>query len=450
MATAAWGLAGRTAGEVLAAWLHAGAGEFLRGLRLYRESGSDAGEAAPAALRMRRSARRVAGALHTYRALTDTGWADPLQAELTWLATVLAREHACAQRLDRLGSALHRLSGAEAPGAATAGGTGTAENTAAGHGAGADHGTAAGPGTPAALDGATAPDAGAAPYGGTSRDTAPPAAAPSVPPSGPLTAPLPAPLPAPNGAADGDADGAGHPRVVPQRRDSASPRSALTMGAARAGALLERRLTLARTRAHSAALQALGSSRFHALVDAMALLASDAPLNPATAGQPAQEVLPPPAEEAFGRLAGAVAALPLGRATQPYNAEALSHALAATASADAPPAAERQDAHWHHVRLLVRHVRYARESLDRAGAYELPPPPDSPLAASLLGADEALRRHRDAAEAAAEAAAAARTPRIAPATAYALGVLHADQRHDVEAARLAFGRAWQRVTATGW
>ncbi|NGN70339.1 metal-binding protein, partial [Streptomyces sp. A7024] len=53
-----------------------------------------------------------------------------------------------------------------------------------------------------------------------------------------------------------------------------------------------------------------------------------------------------------------------------------------------------------------------------------------------------LDRHRDAAEAAAAAAAAAQTPRIAPATAYALGVLHADQRHEVEAARFAFGRLW--------
>ncbi|NEB76815.1 metal-binding protein, partial [Streptomyces sp. SID14478] len=42
------------------------------------------------------------------------------------------------------------------------------------------------------------------------------------------------------------------------------------------------------------------------------------------------------------------------------------------------------------------------------------------------------------------AAHAARTPRIAPATAYALGVLHADQRHQVEAARNAFRQAWQR------
>ncbi|NUP44179.1 MAG: hypothetical protein HOY76_45930, partial [Streptomyces sp.] len=59
-----------------------------------------------------------------------------------------------------------------------------------------------------------------------------------------------------------------------------------------------------------------------------------------------------------------------------------------------------------------------------------------------------LERHRDAAEAAAASAAAARTPRIAPATAYALGVLHADQRHEVEAARFAFGRIWQRIAAS--
>lgn len=62
----------------------------------------------------------------------------------------------------------------------------------------------------------------------------------------------------------------------------------------------------------------------------------------------------------------------------------------------------------------------------------------------LLTAGEALDRHRDASEASAAAAAAARTPRIAPATAYALGVLHADQRHEVEAARFAFQQCWQK------
>ncbi|MEV6786927.1 metal-binding protein, partial [Streptomyces sp. NPDC051098] len=60
---------------------------------------------------------------------------------------------------------------------------------------------------------------------------------------------------------------------------------------------------------------------------------------------------------------------------------------------------------------------------------------------------QVLARHRAAAEAAAAAAAAARTPRIAPATAYALGVLHADQRHEVEAARFAFQEVWRTTTA---
>ncbi|KOG59058.1 hypothetical protein ADK38_42710, partial [Streptomyces varsoviensis] len=56
--------------------------------------------------------------------------------------------------------------------------------------------------------------------------------------------------------------------------------------------------------------------------------------------------------------------LPLGLAGHPYNAEALVHGLAATETADAPPAAERQDAPWHHVRELVRLRRYAQEVLD--------------------------------------------------------------------------------------
>ncbi|MCC5032725.1 CHAD domain-containing protein [Streptomyces sp. WAC 00631] len=115
------GLTDRTAGEVLAAYLHAQAAEFLRSLRLHRESGSDAEEAVEALLQMRRSARRIGGALHTYRALTDTGWADPLSAELTWLSTTLAREHGYAERLERLRGALQRLSGgAQGTGAGTA------------------------------------------------------------------------------------------------------------------------------------------------------------------------------------------------------------------------------------------------------------------------------------------------------------------------------------------
>lgn len=87
------------------------------------------------------------------------------------------------------------------------------------------------------------------------------------------------------------------------------------------------------------------------------------------------------------------------------------------------------DGLWHEVRRLLRVHRYAREALGEDVA--------RPAAAG-----EALDRHRDAAEAATASATAARTPRIAPATAYALGVLHADQRHEVEAARLAFQHLW--------
>ncbi|MFG3347288.1 CHAD domain-containing protein [Streptomyces sp. NPDC048018] len=211
---------------------------------------------------------------------------------------------------------------------------------------------------------------------------------------------------------------------VPAARGTESSSRGLTVGAARAGALLDRQLTLARTRAHSAALQALGSSRFHAVADSVALLASEVPLGPAGSAR-AVEVLDAPAAVVEHRLLDAVAALPLARAAHPYNAEAL--ALAA---------GEAQDSPWHQTRGLLRLHRYAGEVLHGGE-------PD-PV---LYEAGRALDRHRDAAEAAAAAAAAARTPRIAPATAYALGVLHADQRHEVEAARFAFQRAWARATA---
>ncbi|MFI1177057.1 CHAD domain-containing protein [Streptomyces melanogenes] len=216
----------------------------------------------------------------------------------------------------------------------------------------------------------------------------------------------------------------GSPQVPAPRGESAA--GALAVGAARAGALLDRQLTLARTRAHSAALQALGSSRFHAVADSVALLASEVPLSSSAAAY-AVEVLPPAAQLAEQRLVEAVAALPLARAAHPYNAEALVQS------------GEAQDAPWHQVRLLLRLHRYAQEALHTGLPYE-----DDER---LLRAGRALDRHRDASEAAAAAAAAARTPRIAPATAYALGVLHADQRHEVEAARFAFQQIWQPMAA---
>ncbi|MEU0956723.1 CHAD domain-containing protein [Streptomyces niveus] len=229
----------------------------------------------------------------------------------------------------------------------------------------------------------------------------------------------------------GPVPGSGSVPTARNGEGSAAGAGALTVGASRAGALLERQLTLARTRSHSAALQALGSSRFHAVADAVAVLASEVPLAP-VAGAPAAEILTAPRTAAERRLLDAVSALPLARAAHPYNAEALVHGLAT------PSDGETQDAPWHQVRLLLRLHRYAQEVRQGSGS------PDPVLAE----AGRALDRHRDAAEAAAAAANAARTPRIAPATAYALGVLHADQRLEVEAARYEFQRIWQRTAVT--
>ncbi|MFF4837191.1 CHAD domain-containing protein [Streptomyces sp. NPDC001315] len=353
--------AGPVTGDALARYLRSQATEFLRALRLHRETGGSGGApgraqprpgdngaegSADAALALRQSARRISGSLHTYRPLLDPAWAEDIRPELAWLSGTLALEHAYEARLARLLLALHRLSGAAVFPAQTVG---------------------------------TAP-------AGT--------AGPDAPPS------------------------------------DATERGNLTVGAAKAGALLERQLTLARTRAHSTALQALGSSRFHAVADKLAVLASDVPL---TLTAPTTD-LRPLAAAAEERLTDAVTTLPLVTAGHPYNAEALIHGL----SPD--PAPHPQDGPWHQVRLLLRLHRYAREVLAPHGG--------SPLHVRVLSAGQALNRHRDASEAAAAAAQAARTPRIAPATAYALGVLHADQRHEVEAARFAFQQAWQKQTVT--
>ncbi|MFI5978131.1 CHAD domain-containing protein [Streptomyces sp. NPDC051452] len=356
--------------QALEGYLRAQATEFLRALRLHRVTGgSSAGGAdgaVDAARALRRSARRISGSLHTFRPLLDPGWAEEMRPELAWLSGTLGLEHAYESRLERLLLALHRLSGAAVfpAQAVTAAAVAAADPGAAGRAGGA----------------APIPPRAASDHGG-----------------GP---PVPAPAP---------------------------ERGNLTVGAAKAGALLERQLTLARTRAHSTALQALGSARFHAVADKVAVLASEVPLTPAAATTDPS----PLAAAARERLTDAVAALPLVTAGHPYNAEALVHGLSPG------PSPHPQDGPWHQVRLLLRLHRYAREALHADGA---------PLDVRLVAAAQALDRHRDAAEAAGAAAQAARTPRIAPATAYALGVLHADQRHEVEAARFAFQRAWQKQT----
>ncbi|MFG2604189.1 CHAD domain-containing protein [Streptomyces sp. NPDC048514] len=382
-------------GDALAAYLRAQATEFLRALRLHRETGGapvgGAEETVDAARALRRSARRISGSLHTFRPLLDSDWSEEMRPELAWLSGTLGLEHAYEARLERLLLALHRLSGSTALPAQTV--------------------TAVAVAPVDAVAGTRA--AGSARPGGSTGTARPAALAPESA-GGPVAA------------------GPARPTPVPERGN-------LTVGAAKAGALLERQLTLARTRAHSTALQALGSSRFHAVADKVAVLASEVPLTP-TAPATGLRSLAAAAQE---RLTDAVAALPLITAGHPYNAEALVHGL----SPD--PSPHPQDGPWHQVRLLLRLHRYAREVLSaEAGASPLErrtfarPPVD----VRLLAAGRALNRHRDASEAAAAAAQAARTPRIAPATAYALGVLHADQRHEVEAARFAFQQAWQQQT----
>jgi hypothetical protein len=451
--------AGPVPADALAGYLRAQATEFLRALRLHRETGAGgaASEASVEAARaLRRAARRVSASLHTFQPVLDPDWSEAMRPELAWVSGTLALEHAYASRLERLLLALHRLSGVTAfapPGPGTAGPRGGAPRTAAGppgvavRTAGPVTLTAAATsGPPRNPTGHPAPASG----GVAGPDDA------TAGPSGPTgTAPAPASRTATRRATDGTAGTApgaatgtaGAARTAAgvsaaaHRAAGSSPapgaatatapapdRGSLTVGAAKAGALLDRQLTLARTRAHSTALQALGSSRFHGIADRVAVLASEVPLSPAAAGAD----LRPLAEAARERLADAVAALPLLTAGSPYNAEALVHGL----SPD--PAPHPQDAPWHQVRLLLRLHRYAREVLHAQGGE------DAYGDVRLLAAGEALDRHRDASEAAAAAAQAARTPRIAPATAYALGVLHADQRHEVEAARYAFQRSWQR------
>jgi hypothetical protein len=417
-------LAGRSAGEVLTQYLQGEATTFLRALTLREADSGPTENGAEAGRLLSRAARRIAAALHTYGSLTDPAWAEPLSAELGWLSTTLACEHEYAARLDRLLTALNRLAD---PG----------EEAGWGHAYGDYINPNAGTSVlllPAGLTPRSARRDGRSPRsetshsvgegrGATARTTGTPptvthiAASAQDPDPGVTAGP-------PNNPATPEAVAGRGQGVGAARAGGTGP---LAVGAARAGALLDRQLTLARTRAHSAALQAMGSSRFHAVADAVAMLASEVALAPAAAA-PAPLTLPQLTQQAHARLAEAAAGLPLARSVQAYSSEALRSALGAETGA------VRQDAPWERTRILVRIGRYALELCPYEDA--------DAVSARLVSTDRLLERHREAAEAAAAVAAAARTPRIVPATAYALGVLHADQRHEVESARFAFARLW--------
>jgi len=342
--------AATTAGEVLSGFLTAQAGAFLRALpQAVGEAGSRPGAlpagtagavAAAGTEDLLRSVRRIGGALHTFGAAFEPGWAEETRTELRWLLNLLAQEPAFLRRSARLLAALDSLS-----------------------------------------------------------ETDP----------------------------DGPGMLAGH------------------TGAPKARALLERQLTLARTRAHTALLQELRSARLHALADRMTLLASDVPLQEGRSA-----ALLPQAAAALAALATGAQRLPLGRAATPYGGEGLHRlgavppareaepARAVEAEADAALAAD--DAPWHRVRILVKRARYALEVCG-SPAEEI---------GELDALDRTLDRHQEAADAAVTVATAARTPRITPATAYVLGVVHADQRLEVEAARYAFGHQWPNLPHHGW
>ncbi|GAA1227866.1 CHAD domain-containing protein [Kitasatospora nipponensis] len=229
-------------------------------------------------------------------------------------------------------------------------------------------------------------------------------------------------------------------------------------GAPKARALLDRQLTLARTRAHSTVLQELRSARLHALADRMTLLVGEAPLLDSATAR-AGEVLPPQGAGAFAELAATVQLLPLQRAASAYQGDAL-HRLAGgpgraggtpggsvpaqgrpvgagASGGDADSVLATDDAPWQRTRILVKRARYALEVCGRPGG-------------ELQALDTVLDRHQEAADAAVTVATAARTPRITPATAYVLGVVHADQRLEVEAARYAFGHLWPNLPHHGW
>ncbi|MEY9846278.1 CHAD domain-containing protein [Streptacidiphilus sp. MAP5-3] len=211
-------------------------------------------------------------------------------------------------------------------------------------------------------------------------------------------------------------------------------------GAPKARAMLDRQLTLARSRSHTAALQELGSARFHSLADRMTLLVSDLPLRAPAESRPPEQLL-----AYAGRMGEAleltVSRLPLDRAAQPYNGDAL-HRVPVAAD---PLQAAHEDVSWTRVGAAVRYARYALEVCRPL----LGGRADEPLA-GLVQLAAHLDQQQEAADAAEAAALAARTPRITPATAYVLGVVHADQRLEVEAARHAFSRSWPDFTSSGW
>lgn len=113
-----------TAGEVISRYLTEQAGNFLRALpQAVGEAGARPGALpslnSPAGsggtLELLRAVRRVGGALNTFGAVFEPGWAHESRAELRWLLNLLAQEPAYQRRSARLLAAVDSLSGAAPP-----------------------------------------------------------------------------------------------------------------------------------------------------------------------------------------------------------------------------------------------------------------------------------------------------------------------------------------------
>ena len=184
-------------------------------------------------------------------------------------------------------------------------------------------------------------------------------------------------------------------------------------GAARARTLLTRILDRDRTTAHGASTAALVAPSFHALADRMATLARDVPLT-ALADLPCVQVLPALIAEPYRRLLSAVSGLP-----DPLAAD--------------DPGVDDQ---WLDALLAAEAALHAAE-MGRPVGLAVLGHTSSELVVSLEVVTAALRDQQDAVLAATCVHRAADTPRIAAATGYALGRLHAEQRMAVLRSRCA-------------
>ncbi len=384
--------------DVLARHLRARATEFLRALRLNRGAATPE-DSAEAARALRRAARRISAGLYTFQPALDPAWSQRLGPELAWVSGTLSQEDACTTRLTRLQDALHHLSGPAAP-------------------------------TPPRPAG-QCPALPVCPF-------------PPTPPRRRRPGPRP-PCPAPRPPPARPGPSPPHPAAPPPRPPPFRPRTA---GAP------SHRVPKADPAPPPAAfpwpwappkppLSWSGSSPSPGRGRTPPRCRRSGPRGstPSPIRWPCWPVRcrwrAGPRISSCGRSPrprGSGSWTPWPRCRWSPRGVRTTRRRWCTACHPTRPAPAGRP--WHQVRLLLRLHRYAQEVLDPAAGGD----------PRLRAAGEALDRHRDAAEAAA-AAQAARTPRIAPATAYALGVLHAGQRHEVEAARYAFQRAWQQPHA---